>query len=176
MLLLMPNCTYQRCPVLYVLSKYSNVGKILLLEKYDDVATLNSNSRNNAQILHFGNIETNYSVEKAPQTKEASQMVINYTDGLPESDRKRIITKIPKMVLAVGDEEVGQLDETYLKGKSGIFLAPRRIGKEEMATVEPNTMEGRDPDEEEEVRETDGIRQARVQPRKVHDRALQRVD
>ena len=39
---------------LYMLSKYSNVGRILLLEKYGAPAPLNSDSHNNSQTLHFG--------------------------------------------------------------------------------------------------------------------------
>lgn len=54
--------------LLYLLTRYTDIESIALLEKYD-LATLNSNSKNNSQTLHFGDIKTNYSVQKATETK-----------------------------------------------------------------------------------------------------------
>jgi len=49
----------------YVLSKYTNIPRIALLEKYNEVAQVNSKASNNSQTLHTGDIETNYSFKKA---------------------------------------------------------------------------------------------------------------
>lgn len=49
---------------MYALSRYSEFKDVLILEKEKDVALLNSNSNNNSQTLHSGEIETNYSIEK----------------------------------------------------------------------------------------------------------------
>ena len=51
--------------LLYTLSKYTDVKKVGLIEKYSDFGLVNSASYNNSQTLHFGDIETNYSFEKA---------------------------------------------------------------------------------------------------------------
>jgi len=55
--------------LLYTLSKYTDIKKICLIEKYSDFGLVNSASYNNSQTLHFGDIETNYSIDKATSVK-----------------------------------------------------------------------------------------------------------
>jgi len=50
--------------LLYTLSKYTDIKNIGLIEKYSDFGLVNTASYNNSQTLHFGDIETNYSIEK----------------------------------------------------------------------------------------------------------------
>ncbi len=133
--------------LLYVLSRYTDIQSILLLEKYDDFATLNSNSRNNAQTLHFGDIETNYTLEKAAQTKKAAEMVLRYTNTLSEDIRDRIIRKVPKMVLGVGNEEISILDHLFNSRVQELFPTLRKIDADKIGKVEPNIVKGRDPHE-----------------------------
>jgi len=64
--------------LLYTLSKYTDIKSIGLFEKYDDIATLNSNAKSNSQTLHCGDIETNYTLEKAIKTNRTATMVENY--------------------------------------------------------------------------------------------------
>jgi len=59
----------------YVLSNFTNIKKIALLEKYSQLSQGNSQRNNNSQTLHFGDIETNYSLEKAAKVKEAQTMM-----------------------------------------------------------------------------------------------------
>ena len=65
---------------MYVLSRYSSFKNVLILEKEKDVALLNSNSNNNSQTLHSGEIETNYSIEKTRETKENAHLVVKYSE------------------------------------------------------------------------------------------------
>ena len=51
--------------LVYSLSRYTNVGRVALIEKNADVALVNSRPSSNSQTLHFGDIETNYTLEKA---------------------------------------------------------------------------------------------------------------
>ena len=51
--------------LLYELAQFTDLKNIALLEKYDSVAAVNSSARNNSQTLHCGDIETNYTLEKA---------------------------------------------------------------------------------------------------------------
>jgi malate dehydrogenase (quinone) len=132
--------------LLYAVSRYSNIKSVLLLEKYDALAPLNSNSRNNAQTLHFGDIETNYSRETATRTNEAAHLLLRYTEKMKEAERARIIQRCQKMVLAVGDFEIGLLDKTY-SNISTLFPTLRKIGRKEIARLEPNVVKGRDQDE-----------------------------
>lgn len=133
--------------LLYVLSNYTSIRSVLLLEKYGDLAQLNSNSANNAQTLHFGDVETNYSLEQSRHIKEAAGRILRYTQKLPLSVRSTIIKKVQKMVLAVGEEEIDLLEKTYHSGIKSLFPGLRQIGKKELESIEPNTMRKRDPHE-----------------------------
>ena len=59
--------------LLYMLAEYTDINDIILIEKYDSVATVNSHGRNNSQTLHCGDIETNYTLEKASKVKAAAE-------------------------------------------------------------------------------------------------------
>ncbi|MGD8926936.1 MAG: malate:quinone oxidoreductase, partial [Thioalkalispiraceae bacterium] len=69
--------------LLHLLSRYTDLKSIALIEKDTGIATLNSHGRNNSQTLHCGDIETNYSLEKAVKVKAGAGMVVNYASKLP---------------------------------------------------------------------------------------------
>ena len=46
-----------------------------MLEKYEGLATLNSKGTSNSQTIHVGDIETNYTFEKAKITKRTAKMI-----------------------------------------------------------------------------------------------------
>ena len=64
--------------LLYSLSNYTNLNRIVLIEKNPEVALGNSHKTSNSQTLHFGDIETNYTLEKAQKVKRAASLVKNY--------------------------------------------------------------------------------------------------
>ncbi len=97
--------------LLYMLSCFTDLTSITLLEKYNGVAQVNSNGRHNSQTLHCGDIETNYSLEKALQVNATAQKVVQYANAL--DDASKIVFKCPKMVLAVGQEECDQLRQRF---------------------------------------------------------------
>ncbi len=131
--------------LLYSLSCYTNVGKIALIEKNDEVALVNSKHTSNSQTLHFGDIETNYSLEKATKVNRAATMVKHYL--LKHDPNQKIYTLFHKMVLAVGEEEADFLRDRYHEFKT-LFPALRLIDRKEIATLEPHVTEGRSEDEE----------------------------
>jgi malate dehydrogenase (quinone) len=134
--------------LLYVVSRYTDIKDVLLLEKYSDIATLNSNSRTNAQTLHVGDIETNYTVEKAREVKRAADYVLSYTrKELKASERARIIQACQKMVLGVGSDEIESLERIYASGIRSVFPSMRKLGRSEIARLEPNVVRGRNPRE-----------------------------
>jgi malate dehydrogenase (quinone) len=129
--------------LLYVASKYTNLSRMILLEKHGEPGMVNSNSRNNSQTLHFGEIETNYSLEKAKKVSAEARLVAAYARrNAPEA-----IRTIQKMVLAVGKTEVAELERRYEEFKTD-FPYIRKLSRAEIARVEPNVVEGRDPREE----------------------------
>ena len=123
--------------LLYLLADYSDINDIVLIEKYDGVAQVNSHGRNNSQTLHCGDIETNYTLEKASKVKSAAEMIVNYTEGL--ANRDKVIFKYPKMVIAVGDDECQRLRQRFEEFKER-FSTMQLLEKEEIADVEPSVV------------------------------------
>lgn len=102
--------------LLYVLTKYTDIKSIALIEKYSKVAQVNSNLNSNSQTLHFGDIETNYNLEKVKKVKKAADFVKNYLEK--HDKEKKCYTKYHKMVLAVGNEEIKELKKGMKNLKS----------------------------------------------------------
>lgn len=120
--------------LLFTLSRYTDLNDLCLLEKRDHVADLNSHGRNNSQTLHCGDIETNYSLEKAIQVKSTAQMVVNYCQRVP--DGEQLIYKYPKMVLGVGEAECAELRERFEQFREH-FPSMKLLEREQIAEVEP---------------------------------------
>lgn len=128
----------------YVLSRYTDIPRIALIEKYPTVGSVNSNARNNSQTLHVGEIETNYSIEKVREVHPASMMVKRYTDSLSPQMRGGIIRQVQKMVLGVGEAEVTALEKRYDALKE-VFPSLQKLDGPGIALVEPAVMQGRSP-------------------------------
>ena len=97
--------------LLYLASRYTDLQRIGIIDKYAAPARVNSLSSNNSQTLHCGDIETNYTLEKALKVQRAANMLKNY--ALQQPDFHHIIFKYPKMVLGVGEYECQQLRKRY---------------------------------------------------------------
>lgn len=134
--------------LLYTLSKYTDIKNVGLIEKYSDFGLVNSASYNNSQTLHFGDIETNYTIQKAKSVKRMADMVMKYLESTkPVSADKKLFSKYSKMVLAVGSGQVEELKKRY-PPFSELFPNLKMIGREEIGTIEPRVLEGRDSDQE----------------------------
>jgi malate dehydrogenase (quinone) len=132
--------------LLYTVSKFTDIERVALVEKEAEIAAINSHHTNNSQTLHFGDIETNYTLEKAKEVKEGAELLAGYLEDV-DSDRE-MHSKRSKMVLAVGQEEVAELEARFHEeGFGDLFPKLEAIGREEIAEIEPAVVEGRDPDE-----------------------------
>lgn len=131
--------------LLYSLSNYTNIKRIALIEKEQEVALVNSHRTSNSQTLHFGDIETNYTLSKAQKVNNAASLVKNYL--LKNDKLQEIYSKYNKMVLAVGKEQAEQLKDRYKEFKY-LFPELRIIDKEEIESIEPNVLKERETDEE----------------------------
>ncbi|CAA6817222.1 MAG: Malate:quinone oxidoreductase (EC [uncultured Sulfurovum sp.] len=100
----------------YELSRYTDVNKITLLEKYGELATLNSNARANSQTIHCGDIETNYTLEKAKKVKRTAKMVEKYC--LEYGYEDKIMFKHQKMAIGIGYSECRFIKNRYEEFKS----------------------------------------------------------
>jgi len=130
--------------LLYTVATFTDIERVALIEKEDEIAAINSHHTNNSQTLHFGDIETNYTLEKAEKVKEGAEMVAGYLEA--KDPERELHSKRSKMVLAVGDDEVDKLEARYdEEGFGELFPKLEAIGREEIAEIEPKVVEGRDP-------------------------------
>lgn len=130
--------------LVYTLAKYSTINRIALIEKHATAGQVNSKSSNNSQTLHVGDIETNYSLDKVRQVYPAAMMIARYGQSLQPETRNTFLFPMPKMVLAVEAHEVALMEQRYADLKS-IFPRLQKLSREDLATIEPATVIGRDP-------------------------------
>ena len=121
--------------LLYLSTKYTDIKHIGMIEKYAAPARVNSLSSNNSQTLHCGDIETNYTLDKALKVKRAANMLRNYAVSQP--DAHHIIFKYSKMVLGVGKKEC-QLLKARFEIFSPHYPKLKQLNKKEIAKIEPN--------------------------------------
>ena len=126
------------CALLYILSRYSNIKSVVLLEKYGQLAPLNSSPRANSQTLHCGDIETNYTLEKAAQVKRLANMIVRYSVLHPEAEKT--LHSWPKMVLGVGEEEVAYVQQRHEEFAS-VFPYMQLWDADRIAAIEPHVAE-----------------------------------
>lgn len=131
--------------LLYALSNYTNLKRIVLIEKNQEIASVNSHKTSNSQTLHFGDIETNYTLEKAQKVKKAASLVKNYV--LRNDSQQETYSKYHKMVLAIGKKQTEELQERS-KEFASLFPGLRFINKEEIELFEPSLVKNRAPDED----------------------------
>ena len=123
--------------LLYTLARFTDLKRLGLLEMRDDVAQVNSHAHHNSQTIHYGDIETNYSLETARAVRRTASMVVNYASSLPARDRDRIIFAMPKMVLGVGPEECAYIRRRYDAFK-GLYPRMQLLERCAIADLEPN--------------------------------------
>ncbi len=131
--------------LLYSLSNYTNINRIVLIEKNPEVALVNSHKTSNSQTLHFGDIETNYSWVKAQKVNDSASLVKNYI--LRNDPQEKTYSKYHKMVLAIGKDQTEELRARYKEFKS-LFPDLKLLEKEEIELIEPNLVKYRSPEEE----------------------------
>ena len=118
----------------YELAKYSTAKNICLLEKYEDLATLNSKGTSNSQTIHVGDIETNYTLSKAKITKRTAKMIEKFC--LQYDLQEKIMFKHQKMALGVGEKEVEFITNRYNEFKE-IFPYLELWDKDKLRELEP---------------------------------------
>ena len=121
----------------YELARYTDIGSVAIIEKYENVATLNSCSTSNSQTIHVGDIETNYTLEKAAVTKRTAKMLEKYC--LQHHYQNEIIFSHQKMALGVGKKEVEFLLHRY-EEFSTLFPYLEVWDKERLKELEPRVV------------------------------------
>ena len=118
----------------YELARYTDIKSIAIFEKHNGVAILNSSAKGNSQTIHVGDIETNYTLEKAKITKKTAKMVEKYC--LQYGYENEIIFSHQKLALGVGDKESEFMLERY-EEFSELFPYLNIYDKEKLKEIEP---------------------------------------
>lgn len=121
----------------YELARYTNIESIGILEKYEGIATLNSKGTSNSQTIHVGDIETNYTLEKAAITKRTAKMVEKYC--LQHELQNKVMFSHQKMAFGVGEEEVEFLLHRY-EEFSELFPYLEVWDKDKLKELEPKVV------------------------------------
>jgi malate dehydrogenase (quinone) len=122
--------------LLFTLARYTDLAHITLVERYAQLAQVNSKATSNSQTIHCGDIETNYTLEKALRVKRTAEMIGRYGDLLDPGRRDRCVFRTPKMVLAVGPRECELLRQRF-QLFSPHFPAMELLEKQQIAEWEP---------------------------------------
>jgi malate dehydrogenase (quinone) len=121
--------------LLYLLSRFTDLKSLCLIEKCDHLDAINSNAHNNSQTLHEGDIETNYSLEKAAHVKAASGLTKTYALEVAKDDS--MIRCYGKMLLGVGEDEVSKVQQRCSEFKE-LFPTIELLDADGIAQLEPN--------------------------------------
>jgi malate dehydrogenase (quinone) len=101
--------------LLFVLARYTDLGRLMLVERYEQLAQVNSKATSNSQTIHCGDIETNYTLEKALAVKRTAEMIGRFAELLDPDSASRCVFQTPKMVLGVGEKECAFLRERFAR-------------------------------------------------------------
>lgn len=118
----------------YEIARYTDAKSVCILEKYEDLATLNSKGTSNSQTIHVGDIETNYTLDKAKITKRTAKMIEKFC--LQYGLQDKIMFAHQKMALGVGEKEVEFIKNRYEQFKE-LFPYLELWDKEDLRQKEP---------------------------------------
>lgn len=126
------------CAAFYTLSEYTNIDKIVLLDKCDKLAQISSSSKANSQTIHDGSIETNYTLQKATKVKTAADKLKNY--AITKKLQNKAIFKMQKISIGVGDEECEFIMKRHNEMKK-LFNRLEFFTKDDLKILEPKIIE-----------------------------------
>ncbi|CDI80537.1 malate:quinone oxidoreductase, putative [Eimeria acervulina] len=75
--------------LLYELAAFTNLNKVGLAERRHGFGLVQSHPKNNSQTIHCGDIETNYTIEKAKIVKRQADMLRNFATKLAPAVRDK---------------------------------------------------------------------------------------
>ena len=126
--------------LLYLLSNFTNLKRLGLAERRDHFGSVASGALSNSQTIHCGDIETNYTQEKAMLVKKQADMLRNFATKLPDALRDRCVFRMPKMVIGIGNKEIQQLEQRYTAFRD-IFPNQQLLTKEQLSSKEPHVIQ-----------------------------------
>lgn len=127
---------------LFVLTWFTNVRRILFIERRQAVGLVNSNRVNNSQTLHMGPIESNYTLMQALKVHAGAELLEGYIRTLAP----HAAMEIHKLLIGVGERECGIVSDRFSEFKPS-FPEIEFLDRERIAETEPSVILGRDPAE-----------------------------
>ena len=131
----------------YELATYTDIKNVAIIEKYDALATLSSSGKGNSQTIHCGDIETNYTAEKARNVKRTANMIVKYC--LKHGYENKFMFVHQKMAVGIGDEEVAYMKKRHEDFRE-IFPYLELYDKEKLKEIEPKVVFDENGNEREE--------------------------
>ncbi len=95
--------------LLHMVSRFTDINRIVLIEKNDRPGLANSNPLSNSQTLHQGDIESNYELDKALVLKYNATLIKQFA----RFQSRPILGHCHRLLLAVGEDEVDKLERRY---------------------------------------------------------------
>ena len=126
------------CAAFYVASQYTDIKKVVLLEKNKKLAQVSSNQKANSQTIHDGSIETNYTAQKAAKVKISADKLKNY--ALRHNLQNKGIFKMQKLAIGIGDKECAFMKKRHSEFAE-IFDGLQFFEKEQIKILEPKVIE-----------------------------------
>lgn len=126
------------CAAFYVASQYTDIKKVVLLEKNKKLAKVSSSQKANSQTIHDGSIETNYTAQKATKVKISADKLKNY--ALRQNLQNKGIFKMQKLAIGVGDIECDFMKRRHAEF-SEIFEGLQFFDKNKIKELEPKIIE-----------------------------------
>lgn len=125
------------CAAFWTLSEYSDIKRVAIVEKCDQLAKVSSSPKANSQTIHDGSIETNYTVEKAKKVKLSAYKVRHY--ALNKNLQNKIIFQHQKMAIGVGEEECKFMNKRHEDFKE-VFPELEYFDKATIKEIEPKVI------------------------------------
>lgn len=121
---------------------FTNIESAIFLEKNEDAALVNSNTASNAQTLHGGDTETNFSLKKALRMREAEKLIAAFLERFGDG----AFRKLYKMALGVGEAEVELLRNRFKIFKP-YYPTLELLERDDIKEIEPLLLERRSAEE-----------------------------
>eukprot|EP01056_Protomagalhaensia_sp_Gyna25_P004762 Protomagalhaensia_sp_Gyna_25__4761@NODE_472_length_3341_cov_88_813749_g164_i1_p2_GENE_NODE_472_length_3341_cov_88_813749_g164_i1NODE_472_length_3341_cov_88_813749_g164_i1_p2_ORF_typecomplete_len291_score33_31Mqo/PF06039_15/5_3e57DAO/PF01266_24/7_5e13GMC_oxred_N/PF00732_19/0_00011Lycopene_cycl/PF05834_12/0_00077FAD_binding_3/PF01494_19/0_00085Thi4/PF01946_17/0_0014NAD_binding_8/PF13450_6/0_0028Pyr_redox_2/PF07992_14/0_0025Pyr_redox/PF00070_27/0_0069FAD_oxidored/PF12831_7/0_014K_oxygenase/PF13434_ len=122
--------------LLYQLAEFTDLKRVLLLERREGLAKVTSGPNNNSQTIHCGDIETNYTPQKAATVQRLANMLRNFATKLPPHERDKTIARMQKMAIGVGNDECAFMEKRF-NDFSPYFKNLKLLNKEQISKLEP---------------------------------------
>lgn len=125
----------------YTLSNFTDMQKIVLLEKESNLGAINSKATHNSQTLHEWNIESNYTRDKVIKVSSKANILKKYLQNIV-GDKSDVYALHHKMLLAVWEKESSELVSRF-NSIVDLFPQDKLLTWPEILAYEPLVIKGR---------------------------------